>query len=179
MNYDDFENRVLAFDWKPYEESGFGSIPEVIIGLARASSEKRHIWCDRLELCLLPHASLGNGSPYAIPYLLELLIENVACECIYSIFSLAVICTEDPKSSELGVECRNKIRMGLDTYLKDLKNTGLSVRERSAALGVICRLSEDRLIWEPIVKKVYEAEYNLEVKNEIREWLFDLENGLS
>ena len=169
----DFERRLIAVDWSAYQRVGFGSIPNTVLGLLRAKPSERPSWRDRLELCLLPQATLVGGTSFAVPFLLELLRERVASGEIYSVLVLVVICTEDDRSGELGENCRERIRSGLDVYLRDLADVGLRIGVRSLALDLTCRLKEQRLTWEPVVRAVYKSEPSSAMRAEIREWLDD------
>src|SRR3954469_7327973 len=127
LNEDDFERRLLVVNWSAHERPGFGSIPKTILGLLRATLGERSIWRDRLELCLLPQATLGDGAPHALPFLLEALRERVAAEEIYSVVVLVLLCTEDERSGDLGKRCRERIRSSLNVYLRDLADVGLPI----------------------------------------------------
>ncbi|MFO0549814.1 MAG: hypothetical protein U0271_15585 [Polyangiaceae bacterium] len=171
INEADFERRVLAADWSAYEQPGFGSIPRAILGLAQATPGERSAWQDALELCLLPQASLGDGTPYAIPLLLDLLRERIASEEILYVLMLIAICTEDRSSGDLGVQCRQGLRSGLNVLVGCLLDAELPTAVRSLALDVICRLVENRCAWEPILRRLSDSDIDSELRSEIREWL--------
>ena len=171
MVIDNFERRLLGAHWAP---TSFVSIPETILGIMKAEPDQVEQWCDRLERCLLPQASLADDTPLAIPFLKELLERRVALQCIYRTLVYIVVCTEElGSSSQLGTECRKQVRAGLDIYLRHAAELELPIDQRSDAIDVICRLTEDREKWEPVLRGIYDAEPNADLRTEILGWLND------
>ena len=172
MTPDDFENRLLAVDWERYEEPGFGSIAQTILGLHRAKPNNLELWCDQLENQLLPQAALGKGSPIAIPFLRELLERRVASECIYQTLSYITICTEDDHlTDDLCRQCRHEVRTGLDLYLRDAADSSLSAEHRRAAIDLVCRLTEDRPKWESTLRSLCNTEPSAALRTTILDCL--------
>lgn len=171
MTSKDFEERIRDVNWTQYERPGFGSIPDALIGLLRACPAQHQSWCSQLERCLLPQATLVQGTPRAIPFVVELVENRVASVCLYSILSYILACTEAGDCGALGTTCRQSVRSGLDIYLRDLQEGGLPDAVRSASLDVICRLTEERATWEPIVRRVHETTSALTLRQEIGNWI--------
>ncbi len=169
----DFERRVQSVDWSAHENEGFGSIPQTLLELLHAGNSVSSSWCRRLELCVLPQASLVEGTLLAIPFLQELLVAQMASDCIYLLLLYMIICTDDPASAELGAKCRMQLRAGLNTYLADLQDTSAPVPRRIAALDVLRRLTEDRVEWEAVARSIFESESHPALRAEILECLAD------
>ncbi len=167
----DFERRLVAIKWSLVERNGFGSIPTTILGMCRADADERATWRERLELCLLPQSGLGEGTSYAIPFLLEMLGARVASDDIYSVLVPIAICAMDFKDGGLAAKCRKELAAGLDVYLRDLADRNSPIGVRSLALDVICRLDSERMVWEPVLRNVYASEQTSVIGTEIREWL--------
>jgi hypothetical protein len=158
---------LFEFDWSRYQRAQVQSIPETIRSFLRAEPAERDRWYQFLEVCILPGASLWEATPHAIPFLQELLGREDVANFIYDMFVHILACTEDPRTGRIGEECRNRIRAGLDTYLRDLANVRIPREERYNILYVIVRLVEDRGRWEPRLRTMCESEPDPELKAEI------------
>lgn len=182
----DFERRVRAVAWHRYEHDCCGaSIPDGIVGLTSVDDVKRRESCDRLEDCLLPQGVLIEASYHAIPFLVELIRDDMAPECVYEMLVLMTIAAQ-PDAVDEGIRVngdlrsltessRNRIADGLGSYFRDLQNRGLSKDRRLAALSIVCRLRERRDEWLPLVRRVVDAEEDPEMRREMLDWLSDVE----
>lgn len=167
----DFERRVLAVEWSSVETPLFGSIAKAILGLMRSRPHEWPDWQDALEACLLPQSSLGEGVPYAAPFLLELLRDRRGQSAIYWLLYIVLACTEDPRGDETQLRCRELVRSGLSVYLRDLADTSLPLEVRCEIVSVLCSLPEERAAWESSVLAVEEAERTTALGATIREYL--------
>ncbi|WP_437710023.1 hypothetical protein WMF45_35615 [Sorangium sp. So ce448] len=186
MSANDFERRVRAVEWYRYEHDCCSAfIPDVIIGLISGDDVRRQESCDRLEDCLLPQGVLVEASYHAIPFLVELIREGMAPGCVYELLVLMTIAAQSDAYDEgirvngnlrsLTESSRGRIADGLGSYCRDLQNRNLSKDRRLAALSIVCRLRERRDEWLPLIRRVYDAEQDPEMRREMLYWLSDVE----
>lgn len=177
MDTKDFERRLLAIDWEKIGDPIFEPISVPTLGLLRSAPAEREVWAARLEYSLLPQSTLGDGVALALPFLRELLADLGLAPHVYELLVYVALCTDAPHSAGYVGECRSKLRAGLDLYLHHLTSQTVPVTVRSAALGLVVQLHEDRATWGPALKALCAVEADATLRDELADSLRWVEAG--
>jgi hypothetical protein len=182
---DDFRSRVHAVEWERLRRGVHDMrLPDDLLGLLSETPGTREYHRARLENSLLLQGTLTAAAYYAIPFFVEMTKWEEANETVYALLVIMTICSEPGgydegielggRSCSLKVACRAEIAKGIPYYLRDVCDQRLTTECRLNALSTVCRFPELRELWLPTVRAALERESIQEIRDQIAEWLADV-----